>query len=215
MTDQETPPPALGKGPSPVTAPKLSFGAAPARASTLPTLAPPPRTAASPPTAAPPEPTDSAPVPRQSRTTPRRPARRAPTAKPRSSSRKPPPEPDPVDGPDGVGIYVPGSLRRQLRTYAANHPGRTYTDIVLDAIEANAARLGDLLAKPPTRTGPLFAGRTPLRRRHDEDQVQITLRPAPDDLAVIDALVDEHRATNRSEFIAVALAAYLAPGDRA
>jgi hypothetical protein len=119
---------------------------------------------------------------------------------------------------DGVGVYLADRLRQRLRTFhrdrqQAGEEALTYTDIVLDAIEANAERLGELLTDPqqpgPRRTGSLFVGRQPRRQRHDETHVQVTLRPSTEDLAVIEGLVEQHGAPSRSYLISRVLDAYL------
>ncbi len=89
-------------------------------------------------------------------------------------------------------------------------PRPTYTSIVLDALDHHYGDLGRLLPTPPSRApGSHFRGRAPLRLEHDDDQVQISFRPDPDDLIHIDELVKEHGATSRSTLVAVALDAYL------
>lgn len=81
---------------------------------------------------------------------------------------------------------------------------------MLDALDYHYGDLGALLPTPPTRgPGSHFQGRAPLLQQHDEDQVQISFRPAPGDLIHIDELVIQHGATSRSTLVAVALDAYL------
>lgn len=112
-----------------------------------------------------------------------------------------------------VVVYLPASLQERLRMYSKQQQERPYTDIVLDAIDETHQRLAQLMA--PARggrsPGSLFKGREMRRRRHDEPQVQVSLRPSRSDLAVIDRLVREHRAGSRSALVATALDAYLPP----
>jgi len=141
-----------------------------------------------------------------------------PAAKPKTSPSKPVPakaKPKNRSGtrPVTTAVYLPRSVRDRLRT-AADRDGLTYTDILLDAIDAEHHRLADLLG--PTqiarRDDSLFSGRRPARgaqRSSGDDQIQITVRPTRDDLAVIDQLVAEHGAPSRSGMAAAVLDAYL------
>jgi hypothetical protein len=220
--DDAAPAVVLGKGPVKASTPVLDFknldadtpllGAPPPRARPTPTSTPTPApampagaataVAASTPVAAP----DPAPRPV------RRPRTRPAEAKaPRRRRGEPPEPPRP---PDRTGIHLDASLRRRLKRFhraqPIDGPSKTYTSIVLDALDYHYGDLGRLLPAPPSRgPGSHFEGRAPLRLQHDEDQVQITFRPAPNDLIHIDRLVDEHGATSRSTLIAVALDAYL------
>lgn len=201
------PRPAVALNPSPSPA---EGGVRPPMVATTLRTAPLPAAPAALPTALGP----AAPAPTRRR---RRPSTEPTRPRPRSGRRQPEPEPEPVGDPDGVGIYLPASLRRRLRHFWASEvvtdgPRKTYTDIVLDAIEATVGQLRDMLRVAPPRSGPLFSGRIPLRETHDEDQVAVTLRPSVGDLAVIDSLVEEFGASSRSTFVAKALSAYL-PGS--
>jgi hypothetical protein len=114
-----------------------------------------------------------------------------------------------------VVVYLPVGVRDRLREYADAEQDRSYTDIVLDAIDETHDRLAELVA--PARgnrpQGSLFKGRERARRRHDEPQVQVSLRPSKNDLGVIDRLVREHRTGSRSALIAAALDNYLPVPD--
>lgn len=111
-------------------------------------------------------------------------------------------------------VYLPASVRDRLRTHTGHQDGATYTDVVLDALDALHEQLEQLLAGARTgrQEGSLFQDRERLRQRHNEHQVQVTLRPARHDLAVIDRLVRDHNASSRSTPIARVLDAYLPPG---
>lgn len=115
---------------------------------------------------------------------------------------------------DGVGVYVPASIRDRLRDYHRTHEGSTYTDILLDAIDECADEELARLCAPryAQRAGGRFAGRVPRRSRQAEPQVQVTIRPNPADLAVIDELVARHAAGNRSELVRAVLDRYLPLG---
>jgi hypothetical protein len=130
-------------------------------------------------------------------------------------SRAAPPRSSAVDGDriQPVIVYLPASLRDQVRERAAETRS-TYTELALEAIDATYPRLGDLITKgqPKPRDHSLFAGPArPRRQRHDEPQVQVSLRPARRDLEVIDRLVVDLRAPSRSALIATALTAHLTP----
>lgn len=191
-----------------------AFGTAPAtdRVEQLPPVPPPPPRRAAPPPApepptAPAEPVArKAPAPRRERREP--PAPRAKT-KPRGRRQA-------ID-PDATGAYLPITLYEQLKRYWRDREETnvSYTDIILDAIEAQdrAGRLDALVAESLPgggRAGHIFAGRVAQRRTRDEYSKPVTLRPGPGDLGLIDELADKHGAINRSHFIEVTLAAYLA-----
>ena len=119
--------------------------------------------------------------------------------------------PEPSRGaPRTVIVYVPASLRDQLRKLTMEQDV-TYTQLVLDAIDATHERLGALLSHgSPARTRSLFQQpAAPRRRRHEEPHVQVSLRLVPEDLAVIDRLTVELNAGSRSHLVATALSAHL------
>lgn len=119
--------------------------------------------------------------------------------------------PEPSRGaPRTVIVYVPVSLRDRLRRLTAEQDV-TYTQLVLDAIDATHERLGALLSHgTPARTRSLFQQpAAPRRRRHEEPHVQVSLRLVPEDLAVIDRLTAELNAGSRSHLVAAALNAHL------
>jgi uncharacterized protein (DUF1778 family) len=108
-------------------------------------------------------------------------------------------------------VYLPAEVLQRLRQ-ARLRSGQTYTELVLDALDATHTRLADLLAtadRPQTRpAGSLFAG--PLRSAPATAQpkAQITLRPRASDAEVIDTLARDH-GTNRSKLVTIALNAHL------
>lgn len=228
VQDPVTPPPppvVLGKGPVKAATPVLDFkavvadtprlGAPPraARPAPAPMAAPVPVVAAGATTAVA-VPIPAAPAPDPAPRPERRPRTPRPAAENGAARRRrgqPPPPPAP---PDRTGIHLDASLRLRLKRFhraqPIEGPRKTYTSIVLDALDYHYPDLGALLPTPPTRgPGSHFQGRAPLLQQHDEDQVQISFRPAPADLIHIDELVAQHGATSRSTLVAVALNAYL------
>ncbi len=109
-------------------------------------------------------------------------------------------------------VYLSASLRDRLRHHATS-TGRSYTELTLEALDATHRRLGDLVAdatSATTRPGSLFTGAPrPRRLRHDEPQVQVSLRLLRQDIDVIDRLVTDLQAPNRSSLVATALGAHL------
>jgi hypothetical protein len=109
-----------------------------------------------------------------------------------------------------IVVYMTPALRDALRR--RRHETRdTLTAIVLDAIEAVHADLDHVLDAHRTLPvpGALFRHRAPTRLLAEDIRVQVGLRPAQEDLAVIDALVEKHQAPNRSLLIAATLHHYL------
>jgi hypothetical protein len=108
-----------------------------------------------------------------------------------------------------IVVYVSASIRERLRNEAGD---RTFTDIVLMALDATYAKLQTRFVEQPSPTKSMFAGRgRPTSRRHAEPHVQVSLRPLRDDLAVIDRLSAELNAPSRSALINAALDEYLPP----
>jgi hypothetical protein len=110
--------------------------------------------------------------------------------------------------------YLPFALAERLRGQS-EETGRTHLQLVIDALEATHDRLGELLAKAgytEGRSSGLFGdGVQPVsrrpRRRGGVDQV--TLRPSADVRKVMDELVEQFKAPNRSVLIEVALDTHL------
>ncbi len=105
--------------------------------------------------------------------------------------------------------YIPASIQGRLRAARRNREGSTYTELVLDAVEQTHDDLRDLLEDrtPRPRSSALFVrGPEPVAA---EPHVQINLRTTAGNLAVLDHLVEELRAGNRSRLISTALDAYL------
>ncbi|GAA2883778.1 hypothetical protein Acy02nite_07550 [Actinoplanes cyaneus] len=106
-----------------------------------------------------------------------------------------------------VIVYLAVSLRSRLRAHAAA-TGRSHTQIVFDALNDTHPRLAELAGTPMPVDG-LFVAQRSGRRQHLEDQVQVSIRPNQENLAVIDGLAGRHTDGNRSALIAAALDAYL------
>lgn len=110
-------------------------------------------------------------------------------------------------GQQSIVVYVSASIRERLRTSAGD---RTFTDVVLMALDATHAKLRSRFTEQPSTTKSLFAGRgRPTSRRHSEPHVQVSLRPLRDDLAVIDQLSADLNAPSRSALINAALDEFL------
>jgi hypothetical protein len=118
--------------------------------------------------------------------------------------------------PSSVVVYLSVTLRQRLRVNAGA-TSRSHTQIVFAALNASHSRLADLATRsgqqPPEQPADgLFVVQQSGRRLHDEDQVQVSIRPNPANLAVIDQLAAQHTGGNRSALIALALDDYL-PSD--
>ncbi|MDI6101099.1 hypothetical protein QLQ12_21020 [Actinoplanes sp. NEAU-A12] len=110
-----------------------------------------------------------------------------------------------------VVVYLPVGVRSRLRERAAA-TGRSHTQLVFDALNATHTRLADVLggaAEAAGETDGIFLVQRSGRRRHREDQVQVSIRPHPANLAVIDDLAARHTTGNRSALIAAALDEFL------
>lgn len=126
----------------------------------------------------------------------------APSA-PKKVGKQPAPTPTatPKAGrPRAVIVYVTPQQQRWLREHVG--PGRTLTDVALDALEAHLERLTPT-SIPDEPTG-LFA-RQP--RPAPQPGVQIQLRMTPSNVDVLDRLVAERGFSSRSALFRAALAA--------
>lgn len=205
----------LGRDASPLNPVDLSgaFGT-PNRAAGLPNLRtpPPPPAAAPAPVAQPPTPPPaptSPPTPPSLPATSEQPQKTAaPATKTRrkATSRKAKP-------PATIVVYLASSLRTRLRAHR-EATGRSHTNVILDALNATHQRLTDLVAAATSQPAPAMNGLfevQPGRHVHDEDQVQVSIRPTTHNLDVIDSLAAQHTAGNRSALVAIALDVYLPP----
>jgi len=120
-------------------------------------------------------------------------------------------DPRPAAHPPARGViaYLPISLRDRLRQRRRSDEA-PFADIVLDAVEATADQLDELLAagRPHTERSTLFVRNT--RPEPDlEPHVQVYLRLNAENLRVLDRLTEQHNAPSRSALIAAALRRYL------
>ena len=135
------------------------------------------------------------------------------TRTPRAETPSQPPPPTsaarPSSGLKPIVVYVSASVRERLRSAAGE---RSYTEVVLAALDTTYPVLRERFTDSPSPTNSLFAGRgRPRRQRHNEPQVQVSLRPLREDLAVIDRLVVDTDAPSRSALVNGALDEFL-PG---
>lgn len=110
-----------------------------------------------------------------------------------------------------VVVYLPVGVRSRLRERAAA-TGRSHTQLVFDALNATHTRLAEVVGEdgePGGGTDGIFLTQRSGRRRHREDRVQVSIRPHPANLAVIDELAARHTTGNRSALIAAALDEFL------
>ncbi|WP_433790440.1 hypothetical protein [Actinoplanes sp. CA-252034] len=110
-----------------------------------------------------------------------------------------------------VVVYLPVGVRSRLRELAAD-TGRSHTQLVFDALNATHTRLAEVVGgdgEPVAESDGIFITQRSGRRRHREDRVQVSIRPHPVNLAVIDELAARHTTGNRSALIAAALDEFL------
>lgn len=117
-----------------------------------------------------------------------------------------------VDGAEPTGIFtstlsLPVDLTDRLKAWA--HGQRvTYAQAVMSAIEAHYDELDELVAalQPTEVSGRLF---TVTEKAEQEPRTSVTFNMENRNLAVLDQLVDQVGADNRSELCIAALDAYL------
>ena len=123
------------------------------------------------------------------------------------------PDPDPASRvettPYSTIVYVTSGIRDALRRRVARENRITFTDLVLDALEAHEKDLRDAWP-PPLRSSGRFT-RAPARRvRRDEPGVQLSLCLTPSNLAVLDEMVEQLGAPSRTALVEEALRRYFA-----
>lgn len=126
--------------------------------------------------------------------------------------------PEPAESADYAAVYLGQRVHERLSAYCRRRgrrrPAPSFTSVVLDAVEQSHDRLPELFTvESPVQEGPLFARKRPRRRVLTEPQVQVTLKPGRDNVAVLDRLAAEH-GQNRSSFVQRVLDAYLPAGRR-
>lgn len=150
------------------------------------------------------------------------PRRPQPATRPAPASSPPPGEPPtpakPVPAPTQILVlYTPESIRTRMRAVQAAKR-TTFMEQVLDAIEATIDDLDHLIherTQPATIKGRLFERKAP-PAPVEETKVQVTIRGAlPSQLHVIDQLVEQTGAPNRSALITAALDHHLPVRPRA
>jgi hypothetical protein len=109
-----------------------------------------------------------------------------------------------------VILQLPNAIADQLRDHARQR-GVTYKELTLDAVEATADRLPDLLAaqRPQARSTGLFAGERVAIQARPEGRRQVSIKLTEASIAALDELAARHGARSRSELVATALAEYL------
>lgn len=107
-------------------------------------------------------------------------------------------------GVRSVAFRAPIPLVEALRKRARD-TGESQPNIVLDAIEANAEHLGELVA-PDTAQNELFPR---LESRGPKNRLPVAIRVSAAAAESIDELVAKANAANRTELIVAALTAYL------
>jgi hypothetical protein len=110
-----------------------------------------------------------------------------------------------------VILQLPNSTADRLRD-SARQRGVTYKELALDAVEATADQLPDLLAaqRPKARAEGLFAGERVAVQVRPEGRRQVSIKLTETSIAALDDLATQHGARSRSELVATALDAYLA-----
>src|SRR5699024_12290627 len=97
--------------------------------------------------------------------------------------------------------------RDRVPEHINKHPGTNYTTTVFDAIEQNLDALR--ATQEPAPTGSSLFERTPRGRRQDGvDRIQLTLRLKQRNEDILDRLVEETGAQNRSDLVSRDLHAY-------
>jgi hypothetical protein len=107
-----------------------------------------------------------------------------------------------------VIVYLPLSLKDRLDQHRAV-TGQAITRVTLEAITATHKGLSELLQEPESdpERDELFVYDAPRPQR--EPKIQVTLRLREDQLAVIDDLVGQYGAPDRSALVAAALRGHL------
>jgi hypothetical protein len=111
--------------------------------------------------------------------------------------------------------YVEGERRKPARRDARGRlmPKPSYTSVVLEAVEAEHARLAEIVGNEQAPATSLFAPREPQRRVHGELQVQVTLTPGAANVGVLDGLV-KGLGTSRSALVDQVLDVWLPQSRR-
>ena len=132
-------------------------------------------------------------------------------SRPRTSRTTTPAKATASPVPRLVILQLPNSTADRLRDNARQR-GVTYKELALDAVEATAEQLPDLLAaqRPKARAEGLFAGERVATQVRPEGRRQVSIKLTETSIAALDDLATRHGARSRSELVATALDAYLA-----
>lgn len=148
---------------------------------------------------------DAETAPKTKARTPRKPAPRK--TKP-ASKPSPPVSATAAGAAANRAFHVDIALRDLLRDHINKHPGTNYTTTVFDAIEQNLEALKETQEPAPSGSGSLFE-RAPRGHRTDRvNRVQVTLRLTQRNEDILDHLVEETGAMNRSDLVSRALRAF-------
>lgn len=108
-----------------------------------------------------------------------------------------------------VAFRAPIAVLTALREHSKSS-GRSHSNVVLDALEAEVGRLSELVAAHQEQRVPVAGALfTRTASRAVTNPVQTQIRVSAQALEVIDNLVVEHKASSRTELFVVALRAYL------
>lgn len=113
-----------------------------------------------------------------------------------------------ADGTGTTVVYVTPVVREALRRRVQLGRGITFTDLVLDALEAEEPQLRDHWTAN-RRPGGRFQRTPPRRARREEPGVQIALRLTVSNLNALDTMVAELQAPSRTTLVEQALRFYL------
>ncbi|SSC24029.1 Ribbon-helix-helix protein, CopG, partial [Klenkia terrae] len=132
-------------------------------------------------------------------------------SRPRTSRTTTPAKATASPVPRLVILQLPNSTADRLRDNARQR-GVTYKELALDAVEATAEQLPDLLAaqRPKARAEGMFAGERVATQVRPEGRRQVSIKLTETSIAALDDLATRHGARSRSELVATALDAYLA-----
>lgn len=115
----------------------------------------------------------------------------------------------PRNGRRMVQIYLPRTLAEKVRVMQEERD-LSNAELILNAIEATHEELAGLIAaESAIKVGGLFSREYRPRREAEVGSVQIGVRLAVGDIALIDELVSSAQARSRSAYIVTALRAFL------
>ena len=122
-----------------------------------------------------------------------------------------PEAPGPANRVRPTSVHIPTAVTARVAA-ERERSGRSNGEIVIAALEATHARLGELLGDgEPPAAGNLFGPRRATRSTRDLQGplTPLSVRLLEADYAVLDALVAQHGAFSRGHLISAALTSYL------